>query len=511
MKIIDIGICVDNADPKGIGRIRCVRYSDYVGEKEKAITYEKWDDKDTFVAIPFLPSNINFIPEIGQAVKIINYNVDKEHVNQEYIAGPFTTMFDFNSQTFSQQVENTSYGVQFKNTPDIYNKETGKFIEEKSEGVFAKDKDFAIYGKSGSDIIFTENGLQLRGGKLLSKGAASGKNRKKMLVYPLMTQKSSSIYLKKFPKKLKKGQEIVQKEVVPVLPLKYVVEYEIDSLSSPSNINFFIYKVVKSVGKTYQSDFFNESTPLSYANIKLINTDGTSSTPTFSVSIIDINQIKTQIRSILFSLHDDFIVETIRKQNIPNLDYTEYPNEDIHPFYFRPTQQMKNFVPGNGTEQEIKDKIFNLKLVTGIGPGSGLVWQSTQMINKPNFIQELIEVVKEETDSTEQTFATVKSDKIYLLSTDTNDIQRIKFEELNKYEITQEEYIQKIDPVPYTFASVRGEKLVEFLEALYNAFLGHKHNINEMYVQTGFDEHRILKQKFETLKNDILNNSIRIN
>jgi hypothetical protein len=81
MKIIDIGICVDNRDPKGLGRIRCVRFSDYVSEKEKADTYEPFSDKDIFVAIPFLPTNINFIPEIDQAVKIINYNTRKENVN----------------------------------------------------------------------------------------------------------------------------------------------------------------------------------------------------------------------------------------------------------------------------------------------------------------------------------------------------------------------------------------------------------------------------------------------
>jgi hypothetical protein len=94
MKIIDIGICIDNVDPKGLGRIRCVRYSDYVGSKEKALKkYEPWSKNDLFVALPFLPTNINFIPEIEQLVKIINYNTRKINVNQEYIAGPFTTMF----------------------------------------------------------------------------------------------------------------------------------------------------------------------------------------------------------------------------------------------------------------------------------------------------------------------------------------------------------------------------------------------------------------------------------
>ena len=50
------------------------------------------------------------------------------------------------------------------------------------------------------DILFTENGVQLRGGKLLSKEAASKENRKVLLDTPLMARKNSRIQLKKFPK-----------------------------------------------------------------------------------------------------------------------------------------------------------------------------------------------------------------------------------------------------------------------------------------------------------------------
>jgi hypothetical protein len=71
MKIIDIAICVDNIDPKGMGRIRCVRYNDYVGEKENSTKYEKWSQNDPFIASPFLPNNINFVPENGQSVKVL--------------------------------------------------------------------------------------------------------------------------------------------------------------------------------------------------------------------------------------------------------------------------------------------------------------------------------------------------------------------------------------------------------------------------------------------------------
>jgi hypothetical protein len=76
MKIIDIGICIDNFDPAGLGAIRCVRYSSWVSQQEKALEYTKWNDNDLFLAYPFLPTNINFIPEKGQAVKIINFSTE---------------------------------------------------------------------------------------------------------------------------------------------------------------------------------------------------------------------------------------------------------------------------------------------------------------------------------------------------------------------------------------------------------------------------------------------------
>jgi hypothetical protein len=123
MKIIDIAICIDNFDPAGLGAIRCVRYSSWVGQQERALDYTKWGDSDLFLAFPFLPTNINFIPEKGQCVKIINYNPDKETINTEYIAGPFTTMFDYNSQTHSAQVENTTYGIGVKHGPAVMESE----------------------------------------------------------------------------------------------------------------------------------------------------------------------------------------------------------------------------------------------------------------------------------------------------------------------------------------------------------------------------------------------------
>lgn len=347
MKIIDLGICLDNIDPKGLGRIRCIRYNDYISGKEKSIKYTLWDKSDPFVASPFLPTNINFIPENGQAVKIINYNPNKETVNQEYIAGPFTTTYDFNNQTYSQQISNTTYGIFVQDKPDIRD-DSGTY-RGKTENCFANEEDYAVYGKSGSDLLFTENGLQLRGGKLLSKDAASVKNKEILINEPIFAKKSSNLYLKKFPKKMVlKEREITQRNY-EIKNLNYLVEYEIDSLSptesNPATIKIFVYKVLSEYGNVFKTDFFNIATEAPGSLLQLINEDNSATTPTFTETITDIIDASKQVRSIIFDIHDLNLSEV-------NPLYTD---EDIHPFYFRPSKSMVSLSPANPTEQTNKE------------------------------------------------------------------------------------------------------------------------------------------------------------
>ena len=127
--IISLAIVDNNVDPKGIGRIRVKLTGTPTGPIEKSREYEPWDDNDPFIANPFLPTNINFIPEIGQAVKIIVYNPENDLVNREYIAGPFTTVHDFQSQTNARQVENTSYGSNVKKMNNVFS-ENGTYVKE---------------------------------------------------------------------------------------------------------------------------------------------------------------------------------------------------------------------------------------------------------------------------------------------------------------------------------------------------------------------------------------------
>jgi hypothetical protein len=110
----------------------------------------------------------------------------------------------------------------------------------------------------------------------------------------------------------------------------------------------------------------------------------------------------------------------------------------------------------------------------------------------------------------DQTFAAITADNILYLST-TNpgvDGKQVDFSSLDKYEYTQEDYLQKI--LPNTFATVRGEKLIEILELITLILLNHKHGIltEPKYFKSAIDT---LKKLIERSKQDMLNNSIRIN
>jgi len=509
MKIIDIAICVDNIDPKGIGRIRCVRYNDYVGEKEKALNYDKWGDLDPFVALPFLPNNINMIPEIGQSVKVINYNIDKETVNQEYIAGPFTTMYDYNSQSFSQQIENTTYGVAVKRRDGI-RRVTGEYIEKNSEYVFAREKDYGIYGKYGADILFTENGLELRGGKLLSKDAASITNRKKLVSTPIYTNKTSKLHLKKYSKTASLVDSLRTLEKTENISLNHIIEYDLDSLSSPTEIRIYAYKFIKDLEEIYKTDNFNDNSPIVTSGdsppFKLINLDGTLTGITHTISIDNIDNKTILAKNIAIEIRN--IINDISQSGLNTLNI-EYDGGDVHPFYFRATERFKTFT-GTTDELNFKDLIFNNVKVRNVGPSNGLIWSQSDAIQPPKTYELTEKILKYNNDGREQTFSSLLSDRIYFLSTDANETDlKIDFESLDKYEFSQENYIKDIEP--NTYATVRGENLINFLEALYNVLITHRHNLLKPYARTQYEEHNVLERLFNNLKNDILNNSIRIN
>jgi hypothetical protein len=509
MKIIDIGICIDNQDPEGLGRIRYIRYSTSPGYIEGAIqNYTSWDRSDLFTAIPFLPTNINFIPEKGQTVKILNYDTDKETVNSEYIAGPFTTVHDFNAQTHSAQLNKTSYGVFAKDSASIFNK-NGDYVNKKSEGSIAKTSDYAVYGKYGSDVIFTENGLQLRGGKLLSKKSASITNKVDMVTTPIMANKSSVLYLKKFDKKQEFKPDETTEKKIESKDLKAIIEYDVVNFDTTTgSIDFYVYLVgtfknedVRTYGGIYRTNNPElYSVPLLTGYTEQITNE--VGTPTFTVSG-PTNDVPTHI------LIRDTIKKIHTSLNLTDFDPTlPHALEDLHPFYFRPTNESKTRTLSSGDASN-RTSIFNgVKVNNSIE--HGLVYSETRFDPPMIEVKKTEMILKDSSENIEQSFSALKSDKIYFLSTDASVVSNkpIDFYKLDKYELTQENYLKDVEP--NTYSMVRGENLINLLRSIIELLNGHHHNLMGPLVK-GDPNYIKLMEIFKTVEDDILNKSIRIN
>ena len=506
MRLVNLGIVTDNIDPKGIGRVRYKVLGNQTSPSQGAAAFEEWEPLDPFCASPFLPNNLNFIPTVGQTIKIVQYDLENDLMNQEYIPGPFTTIHDWNSQSNSGQLENTSFGVAVKQTGNIFNG-NGTYVKSNAKNSLAKHEDSAIYGKYGSDVLFTENGVSLRGGKLLSKDSANARERSDLITHPLRGKKQATLSLKKFSSKqeFKEEKEIVVS--VPTNKLNYVIEYDLDDVTNPTKVSWYIYYVREVFGDAFATNVFTSShTPdlTSIESVTLINEDNTTTTPTFVQTVDSKKGAYIKIRKTLCDLHDDGL-------KIKDIKISTDRSKYIHPFYFRPRQSLVSLI--RWMPPSDSDFLDNIKpsCNTSVSEGSGLFWSISEPSPKPKSEEKKITVLKTISSSAEQSFGTLVSDKIYLLSTDANEVgsKTVPFDKLDTYEYTQEDLLTRIEP--NTYATVRGETLLAFLDQLYVVMAGHAHQPTKPMVKDAYGDWKKLEVLRNTLKNDILNKSIRIN
>lgn len=502
MQVIDIGICVNNIDPKGLGRVRYRPYSLFMSEIANNLSYKAWDEKDPFIANPFLPLHVNVVPQVKQSVKLIRYDTTKETQNVEYVAGPFSSPHDLIDQTFTSQHKNTTYGGAItKDSKDIRSAD-GKFNNPSSEGTMPKENDVGLQGNYGSDVIFTENGIQIRGGSLLSK---QGKKKESIIDYPQLAKKMGRFSLKKFSKSLKNVKETSVSESISVSRLKYIVEYEIDSLTTPTQLSIFVYKVLPSYGVQFNTDVFSEESIFNPGDtdlVKLINTEDTTTDATY------IRELSGTIAGANSELRD--VLYMIDMEGLSSLDNT-YDSGFSHPFYYRPTTSFRLTKGNDSTEATNKETFLNNVQVRNKVMSGGLIF-SNKTANPPIIATEkVINVAKEVKSGGEQSFSNLSADRVYLTSTSPNvgtNVKTINFTELDPYELTQDDYMNKIEP--NTYGMVRGENLYNVLIATINLIYSHIHNINEPLVKT--DPNWVkLNELVETLRNDLLNDSLRIN
>jgi len=289
--------------------------------------------------------------------------------------------------------------------------------------------------------------------------------------------------------------------------INHIIEYNLvddsgnTTISNPYAVRFYVYKVLRAYGDISKTNNFNENSQIPSSLLQLINLEGDSSSPTHEIILntTGFTDIACEIRDFLLTIHED----DLKKIN------SLYPKTGLHPFFFRPKESLVTMT-GNTTSITYKKNILSAIELYKVGPGSGLSFSSANIkpIVTPNPVtRKVIRVVPK---SNEQSFSSLRSDKIYLLSTDTNNTEKIiPFEKLDKYELTQTDYVEQIDP--NTYALVRGENLIRLLTSFIQVFKTHQHNVVDTYVTTGNSLSDEFEKLVSTMKNDLLNGSIRIN
>ena len=255
---------------------------------------------------------------------------------------------------------------------------------------------------------------------------------------------------------------------VEKLNLWIQTEQKRDETKENRTVTLYVYKLTKPFGGLYRTDNPKLSdVDLIQDYYKLLNLDGTTTGATLTFTTEDTEETYCTIRDVLKTLH----LKSLNEFN------SSYPEGDLHPFYFRPTSECKNRILSNSAQKTERKTIFGkITINKGCGPINGIVFSRTKVSPPITPITKKENVLKDSNIPGEQTFASLKSDKIYLLSTDTNDSGKtIDFTNLDKYEISQENYLKDIDP--NTYSTVRGENLLELLRAIIDLLNGHKHNL----------------------------------
>lgn len=500
MRIIDIGVCIDNNDPKGLGRIRYKPYNLYVSEIEKSLTYEAWGKNDQFVAFPFLPTQINIIPKLNQSIQLIKYDSDKDTQNVAYVTGPFGSPHDQDSETFLSQHKNTTFGgVIVKESPDLRSP-NGEYIDKRSKGALAHLRDNGLYGNYGSDIIFTTDGLFLRGGKYIAKETPNNKTRHRLQDVPLVSNKTAKIFLKKYPKTMGVVEEETQQTSITVSKIRYLIEYTLDDLLNPTELKIYVYQILNTFGQKYNTDIFNETTVVLDNETRLINEANDGISATFTIIVNNLRACSSELREVLHILDQNSMFDI-------NIKYSQ---DDLHPFYFRPTSEFKTRILTTQIEKTNRTAFINSVAIKNAAGGRGLSF-SKESINAPvNISSVKTKKLKVIDENQEQTFGATVADKLYFLSTKNNKgpLNQIDFSKLDPYEYTQLNYLDSIDP--NTYSMVRGEILIKILRLMYEFLIGHVHNINDtgIYIK---EKEQELSDIINALENDLLSQSIKIN
>lgn len=498
-KILEPAVVLDVEDPMMLNRIRArvltldyeaiIKSIDPVFDESK----DKWGERDPFVFTPLLPFYIYCTPKKDELVQVLFANKDYKFDNQYYIqsnmSSPMVSGFDY----YVQGTKYTGTGKRYKEGISIKNIDGTHREPSKTYGVFPEPGDNAVMGRGNSDIVIKENEILIRSGKI--KGGLS-KNK-----LPVSNTQRGFIQLSKFDSEIVKNQKEKFYEVTEtILKTKYLIEWHVTNPENNQNVfngSVYLYKLKPS---------------------DKIDTDKIS----VNSDLEDLKSITAKVEFTNLSLDDTivfingFISDCNSKTKTSN-GQVLFENEDKFPMFFRPsplnysiiTSNQSNFIIAKNNLIKIYDKV---KLFDSVKNGGfGLIFNKNLLGNQFDIKEKTIEPRTFTTIN--RTYATIGSDKVYLLS-HLSSIPRkgkINFDG-TIYGINAETFSNEIEPK--TSSMVRGEELLELLNLMIRFMVSHTHAYPGLppvpVTEDGSTSASILEE-FANAVNKILNQNIRIN
>jgi len=537
--------------------------------------WEKWGKGDPFLFTPFLPLHLNVVPRKNDFIKIIKFDpIANPTLNREYI-GPVTSMphkLDGDAYPVARMWSSEGGQVDVPQGVNMSPESAGVFANPDDIAIYGRNNTDILFGMSDrlpkpkreddktnnpppdkEDALYIETDstpqILIRSGKFKTEAFKGVPYNTEKSAQPEKNTKMTFLQLNTFPKTLsiKEGEEQTLTEIQDG---RLNVLFEYDILPGQDPLDFtdptkeirlrFNIALLPNRGAGPSNNIMCSEKELIHANIMFTETLVGANLKLTSEDMIE------ELNGVLaaFDQHDYVKVLSDYSGTTSNPTYGFNPVSSSglerkisslglssHPLYFRPGQKLVHFltltqwdapqfssyaslvddVTFKSAKNSITDFIDKIKLSGVKEKGFGLAFTDKadvrEIPTKKNKVKQKSPILTDE----QQGFLTCGSEKIYLLSHNSQISGTAPFKLNSNYGISHWQYIDKIEKS--TNSLVRGEKLLDLLDMIVEFTLSHAHQPGKAPVSVSWggttsDE---ITDKLLKARDEVLNKNIRIN
>jgi hypothetical protein len=509
--IVYYGEVVDVDDPLNLGRLR-IKPKDWQIKSHKNADpikdSEKWTTKDPFVYLPLLPIFLYQVPKIGEWVNLMYANPEYEDRNKYYIQGGFSSINKIRNEEFNSSIVNTALGERNKKSDNIKSIQnnvntdttgTQRINDPLNQGLYPDTNTIALLGRYNSDILLPEGGIVLRSNKI---GDTPDIN-------PTFNKRHSFNMIQKYEtRKVNSGTNVFFENNQLVQKVQYLIEYNVyGGLGTTGGLYSAYINIFKI--SPYQTLFTNQVNERGFTEINQDQKIG----PIYREDFIfkDFDTIVSNINTIIQRLNNG---ELIVGNSII---------ENPFPFLVQPEKQLYDLYSSDGKDGVIQQNYENASnfvksiylLETNDKRGSILVGQKDTVGKNSTITRVEVEEINEIPEPI--TYGIEVSDRKFILShlSQIPGLNKIDFQDANFSGDTyiDNEFIYN-NIIPNTNSTVRGEKLIDFLELIVQYLITHVHPYHNMAPDSKslseITNQELLTKLFQA-RTEILNENIRIN